>query len=392
MDGGPGSARFDALTGAGARRMRQSNIAIPASVNDAPALIKFRDTGSDAFTRTLRQRVNAYLRDQGGNRLADWRILFKLIVYGMLAALCYAALMSGVYGVWPSLALAIGYGVCVLLVGVNVGHDGAHGVLTGRQAVDRFLQIVSFAFIGVDGYLWRMRHNGSHHVFPNVNGCDADIDQNPFLRLSPNHPRRSYQRFQHLYAPVVYFLVSLHSIFFQDFQYLTKRHLANMHYIRHPLWAWGSFGLAKIVYFTMSLLLPLLLLPFAWWQIVIGFVVVNGIMSIIFVFLLIGTHFAEQAEFPALDGEGHLPGNPTLHAFSTSVDWNPDSRLANFISGGANAHVAHHLFPRISHIHYIPVTRIIRETAAEFGVRYNVTSFPRLVTSHFAFLRRMARA
>jgi linoleoyl-CoA desaturase len=372
--------------------MRQSNIAIPASADDAPALIKFRDTGSDAFTRTLRKRVNAYLRDQGGNRLADWRILFKLFLYGMFAALCYAALMSGAYGAWSSLALAIGYGVCVLLVGVNIGHDGAHGVLTGRQAVDRFLQIVSFAFIGVDGYLWRMRHNGSHHVFPNVNGCDADIDQNPFLRLSPNHPRRSYQRFQHLYAPVVYFLVSLHSIFFQDFQYLAKRHLANMHYIRHPLWAWCSFCLAKIVYFTMSLLLPLLLLPFAWWQIVIGFVVVNGIMSIIFVFLLIGTHFAEQAEFPALDAEGHLPGNATLHAFSTSVDWNPDSRLANFISGGANAHVAHHLFPRISHIHYIPVTRIIRETAAEFGVRHNVTSFPGLVASHFAFLRRMARA
>jgi linoleoyl-CoA desaturase len=132
-------------------------------------------------------------------------------------------------------------------------------------------------------------------------------------------------------------------------------------------------------------------LPFAWWQVVIGFVVTNGVMSVIFVFLLIGTHFAEQAEFPALDEGGWLPGNPTLHSFATSVDWNPGSWLANAISGGANAHVAHHLFPRISHIHYIPISRIIRQTAAEFGVRYNVVSFPRLVASHFAFLHRMAR-
>jgi linoleoyl-CoA desaturase len=371
--------------------MGQSGVARAVQPDDAPPLIKFRDVGGDAFTRTLRQRVEAYLRLHGGSRLADGRILVKLGLYGGLAALFYGALMTGTYGVWASLLLAIGYGVCVLLVGVNVGHDGAHGVLTGRQAVDRFLQITSFAFIGVDGYLWRMRHNGSHHVFPNVNGCDADIDQNLFLRLSPNHPRRSYQRFQHLYAPLVYFLVSMHSIFFQDFQYLVKRHLANMHYIRHPAWAWGSFATGKLIYLTMSLVLPLLLLPFAWWQIAIGFVVVNGVMSVIFVFLLIGTHFAEQAEFPTLDAEGYLHGNPTLHAFRTSVDWNPGSRLANFISGGANAHVAHHLFPRISHIHYVPVTRIIRQTAAEFGVPYNVTSFPRLVASHFAFLRRMAR-
>jgi len=360
--------------------------------DDPPAIIKFRDARADDFSRALRQRVGAYLDSVGGHRLADWRILVKLGVYAGIAGFAYVALMTGAFGIWTSLMLAICYGVAVLLVGVNIGHDGAHGCLTGRPVVDRAVQIVSFAFIGVDGYLWRMRHNGSHHVFPNVNDCDADIDQNPFLRLSPNHPRRSYQRFQHLYAPFVYFLVSLHSIFVQDFQYLTKRHLANMHHIRHPAWAFAVFAASKLVYFTMALIIPLLLLPFAWWQIGIGFAVVNGVMSIIFVFLLIGTHFAELAEFPALDEDGWLPGNPTIHAFVTSVDWNPDSWFANAISGGANAHVAHHLFPRISHIHYIPITRIIRQTAAEFGVRYNVTGFPQMVSSHFAFLYRMARA
>lgn len=358
----------------------------------APPLIKFRDPHRDDFSLALRRRVNVYLQSAGLRRHADMRIVAKAGLYAAIAAAAYMGLLFGGFGAAASLGLAIIYGICVLLLGVNVGHDAAHGCLTGRRGLDRAIQIVSFAFIGVDGYLWRMRHDGSHHVFPNVNGCDADIDENPFLRLSPNHPARSYQRWQHLYAPLIYCLVSLHSIFVQDFQYLKKRHLANMRDIRHPAWALAVFGLCKVVYFSVSLVLPMLLLPFAWWQVLVGFIVTNALMSLIFVALLIGTHFGEQADFPAVDPEGYLDGNPTLHAFVTSVDWSPASRLANFICGGANAHVAHHLFPKVSHLHYLPITRIIQDTAVEFGVHYNVTSFRGMVASHFRFLRRMAVA
>ena len=54
------------------------------------------------------------------------------------------------------------------------------------------IQHLSFSLLGVSAYLWRMRHTRSHHVFPNVNGCDVDIDENPFVRLSPNQPWRWY--------------------------------------------------------------------------------------------------------------------------------------------------------------------------------------------------------
>ena len=41
-------------------------------------------------------------------------------------------------------------------------------------------------------------------TFPNVQGGDADMDDNPFLRVTPSSPHRWYFRYQHLYAPDQY--------------------------------------------------------------------------------------------------------------------------------------------------------------------------------------------
>ena len=42
--------------------------------------------------------------------------------------------------------------------------------------------------MALNAYLWRRRHVGSHHTFPNVQGGDADMDDNPFLRVTASSP------------------------------------------------------------------------------------------------------------------------------------------------------------------------------------------------------------
>jgi linoleoyl-CoA desaturase len=128
-----------------------------------------------------------------------------------------------------------------------------------------------------------------------------------------------------------------------------------------------------------------------WWHILIGALVMTFVMSALFITLLIGTHFSEETEFPTVDAEGRLPHSWAYHALVTSLDWNPTSKLANFMVGGANAHAAHHLFPAMAHVHYVPLTKIIRRTAAEFGLPYNQTTLLQMVASHFRFLKRMGR-
>jgi linoleoyl-CoA desaturase len=133
-------------------------------------------------------------------------------------------------------------------------------------------------------------------------------------------------------------------------------------------------------------------LTMPWWQVMIGGLLMSFVASTVFVLLLIGTHFSNETEFPEVDAAGCIPHDWAEHALVTSLDWSPTSRLANFIAGGANAHAAHHLFPTVCHVHYISITRIIKETAAEFGIRYNETTLPRMVVSHLRFLKRLGRA
>jgi linoleoyl-CoA desaturase len=352
--------------------------------------IKFRPADR-AFYRVLKGRVNAHFDETGRSRSADWRLWAKGAVFAVTAAGCYAAILwEGTSG-WQKLALANLCGLSVLLLAINVAHDAAHDALTRKAWLNRAVQTIIFMLLGADAYLWRLRHVKSHHTFPNVNGCDIDIDNTTFLRLSPNHPCRPYHRFQHLYAPAIFWLADVHTVFWQDFVYLRKDRLANMVDIRHPRHAYFLFFGGKLAYLAVAVVIPILVLPFAWWQVAGGVLLMTFVNSTVFVLLLIGTHFAEEADFPEFDADGYISHDWAVHALVTSVDWSPTSFWATLLAGGANAHAAHHLFPTIAHTHYAALTPIIARTAAEFGIPYHRTTLWRLIASHFRFLKRMGR-
>jgi linoleoyl-CoA desaturase len=78
-----------------------------------------------------------------------------------------------------------------------------------------------------------------------------------------------------------------------------------------------------------------------------------------------------------------------VHALVTAQDWALESRIAAFLTGGANCHAAHHLAPRLSHRHYRRLAPLIRTVAQRHGIRRSSTTFAGLVASHFRFLRTM---
>ena len=359
----------------------------------APASrIRFKNGREGAFYNAVRSRVQDYFAHTGRTRFAGGSIWVKGAIYFSIALAAYALILFGGFGLWGMLALANVYGIGALLLAINVGHDGAHAALSRHKWINQATLYSSFMLIGADPYLWQLRHVRSHHVFPNVNGCDIDIDSNVFLRLSPNHKRRWYQRYQHLYAPFVFWLVDVHTVFVQDIQYLFKRELANMVNIKHPSSAYVGFVACKLVFLSIVVVIPALVLPIPWWQVVIGALLMSFVSSCAFVYLLIGTHFAEETAFPDIDENGLLANDWATHAMLTALDWSPYNRFAHAIAGGSNAHAAHHLFPNVSHTHYREITRIIAKVAAEFGVPHHVTDFPRMLRSHFRFLKAMGRA
>jgi linoleoyl-CoA desaturase len=194
--------------------------------------IRFQSKEEPFFT-VLRDRVGNLLRRPGVHRRAVLALWAKGLFFAGAVVLCYGELLASADSPRRALAAALGFGVSALLLALNIGHDAAHAAVTGNRRLDHLIQTASYTLLGVDAYLWRLRHTASHHVFPNVNGCDIDIDHNLFFRLTPNQPTRRRFRCQHIYAPFVYCLVALHTVWWQDYAYLIKRDLANLRDIRH---------------------------------------------------------------------------------------------------------------------------------------------------------------
>jgi linoleoyl-CoA desaturase len=354
--------------------------------------IRFADGGGGGFYKEAKRAVERHLAERGQTRFADGRIVVKALVFGGTAAASYIAILwSGL----PSPALfgfATLYQLAALFLAVNLGHDAVHDALTPNPRINRLVYLSSFTLLGVDGHLWFLRHRKSHHVFPNVLGCDADIDDNPFVRLSPHHRWRRHHQYQHLYAPLLYMLVAIHSVLVQDFVYLRKKRLANMCNLHHTPATLFGFFCRKAIYLTLCLGLPIALLPIPAWQIALGWLGATAVMSLTFVTLLIGTHFAEEAAFPAVSPQGSLPGSWAEHAVATSVDWLPENRFVHFFTGGFNTHVTHHLFPNYCHLHYREIDPLVKAAARRHGLPIAVTSLSGLVWSHGRFLKRLSLA
>ena len=351
--------------------------------------MKFREGKDQDFHRLLRTKVAAYFEANGLNRFGGRTMIVKGIVYPLITAALYALILGNRLSGVPLLITVFLFGISGILTAFNLAHDAAHNSLTPSRRLNAAVYFLTFNLQGANGYLWKLRHVGSHHVFPNVEGGDADMDDNGLLRMSEGTPWRPRYRYQHLYAPLLYMLFSLHWILFYDFRFLGKKELANLRNIRHSWKEVACLILAKATYFTLMIVVPMLVLNVSWPMVILGFVLMHLVVSLVFVYSLVGTHLCEETAFPAQDGSGVVGGSWASHQLATSLDYCPTSRLANILLGGFNCHAAHHLFPEVSHVHYVAISKIIKETTAELGLRYNELSYPAMIRSHFRFLKRM---
>ena len=72
--------------------------------------------------------------------------------------------------------------------------------------------------------------------------------------------------------------------------------------------------------------------------------------------------------------------NNSAKAKETKTDWaisqiksssSVGGRLLGFFHGGLNYQIEHHLFPRISHVHYYKIKPIVQEWCKENKIKYN---------------------
>ncbi len=198
-------------------------------------------------------------------------------------------------------------------------------------------------------------------------------------------------KYQVYYAPFIYCLFGIALILSLDFQLFKRSRMGNTAPVQHPRREYVKLYAFKLFYFFYTLVVPMLVLDLRWWQVLIGFLLMQFIGGLIFSAVGVLNHQIDESVFPEPDSEGYIHNSKKNHELLVTIDFAPEGLLAGLLFGGFNTHVAHHLFPHICHCHYVAITRIIRETAPKYGLTYRQLSFWQAVRSHFRYLHRLSK-
>jgi linoleoyl-CoA desaturase len=154
---------------------------------------------------------------------------------------------------------------------------------------------------------------------------------------------------------------------------------------------WTILIATKIVYFTYIFALPAMLLPsLAWWQIALGFVTMHYLAGFILAIIFQPAHVIDGTEYPLADDSGQLENNWAIHQLLTTTNFARDSKLFSWYVGGLNFQVEHHLFPNVCHVHYSKISRIVKQTAHEFGLPYkDQPTFMGAIAGHARLLKQL---
>lgn len=346
----------------------------------------------DFILKQIKEKADGYFLTHNYTKNGNGYLVLKFIAQLLLVA-------GSVYWVFHAstpLFLCLAYisaGFTLLVLGINFGHDGAHGCLTGNKKFDGTLFQLIYAIQGLGGYMWQIRHNSAHHIFPNVYDRDSDLEMSPLILLNPKQTSKPIHKYQHIYAPFLYVFVTLIWIFVEDFVILIRKDSANAKIKKIPTIEWVKIVAIKLIYLLNFIVLPVLTTKFGWMDVIVAFFVMHFVVSVFLTFTFFISHHIQEISYVRANEDTHVIENSWLsHQINTTIDFHPKSYIAHFIFGGFNTHIAHHIFPEICHIHYPTLTQIIKETLEENKVGHWYKSFTFLqgMRSHILHLKRTA--
>lgn len=354
-----------------------------------PVHLKF--TGKNTFQRELRKRVDAYFKETGRRQRDVWQMYLKTGILLTSFATLYALLIFVAPAWYVAVPLAVMLGLATAAIGMNVQHDGSHHAYSDRPWINR-LMAMTLEMIGGSSYLWHYQHGIFHHTYTNITGHDGDVDVGIFGRLTPHQRRLAFHRWQHYYMWLLYGLVAIRWHLWGDIWDIISGKSGEHPIPRPKGWDLVQFIVGKLVFLSIAFAVPMLFHP--WWIVLLFYVVVAVVVGIVLTVVFQLAHAVEGAEFTLPDGDSNKIDNAwAIHQAESTVDFARSSRLAAWLLGGLNFQIEHHLFPRICHINYPAMSRIVEQTCHDFGVKYNEhRTFTAGVKSHYRWLRYLGRA
>lgn len=334
--------------------------------------LNFTNDSQPEFVKTLRKRVKESLKDANKTRFGGAGMVFKTIFMVILYFLPYALSYTGlITSNWIFLLLWSIMGVGMSGIGLAVMHDANHGAFSKNQKVNKWVGYL-LNLVGGNATNWKIQHNMLHHSFTNVEHFDEDITTVPILRFSPHSKLMGIHKFQFIYAWLFYSLMTISWCTSKDFFQMIRFHRSGLLKSQGKSFPklYTSMVAWKVLYYVYALILPLIFAPVAWWMVLISFIVMHLIAGFILSAIFQPAHVMPSSEFPLPTETGYIENDWAIHQLHTTSNFAPKARFFTWFVGGLNYQIEHHLFPNISHVHYRRISKVVRETAHEYGIPY----------------------
>ena len=357
-------------------------------------VVKFAKELDTDFVTVLKSRVRDYFETNNISRFGNGQMVRKTI---FMLALYFTPfltmlLLPASTG-WMVLMLFTIMGLGKAGIGLAVMHDANHGAYSDNKHVNKWLgQLLDL--VGGSALTWKVQHNVLHHSFTNIDGMDEDIAPPRVLRFSPHQKRYKIHRLQHIYAWFFYGLMTFSWITVKDFRQLIKYHRMGLTKAQKK-----SLGrmlieliLGKVVYYGYALVLPMVVLPVSWGYVLLGFFIMHFLAGLLLASVFQPAHVMPTTEYPLPNDEGKMENNWAIHQLLTTTNFAPGSRIFSWFVGGLNYQIEHHLFPNVCHVHYKQLSRIVQQTAKEYGLPYHTQkTFLGAIYQHATMLRNLGR-
>lgn len=342
------------------------------------------------FIKVLTRRVNDHFAPEQ-SKAGGVQLLKKAGLIGLWTLASYLWMVFFAHSLVSVILAGLSLATAIAGIGFCIQHDGGHASFSDDPRINKWAAR-TLDLIGGSSWIWKSKHNYLHHYFTNVDGVDADLQDGTFMRLSPLQKHRSVHRFQHIYAWFLYGLLPIKWHFMDDFANLKSQkvgeqsiRLDDRNEIRVMLWG-------KVIFFAWALALPIAVN--GWAAALAGYVFVSFCLGIVLAVVFQLAHCVPDATFLPQPSTGEqFPNAWAEHQLRTTVNFAPRSRFWTWYLGGLNYQIEHHLFPKISHIHYPQLAPIVKTTCQEFEVPYNCEpTVSSAVLAHYRFLKTLSRA
>jgi linoleoyl-CoA desaturase len=345
-----------------------------------------KNDAADIHFKILREQVKQVLDELPASRLRIMRykaFFLPAAYFGIYVA----ALFQTNYFLFCLAYILLGF--MLVIIFLNLIHEASHNtLLKGKRNNQRYMFL--FDLIGANSYMWHRRHIKLHHNFTNVNGWDSDIEKSKFLKVHPFDYKKPRHQYQHLLI-FLYPLFITNWFLLRDFKYFFNPKMI-VRKLGNPPWQeYVKLFFFKFLFVGYLVVVPVLITPFQWWHTALALFIMLLSAGFFALTVLLPPHVNTSNQFPVVNAEMKLQQSWLMHQLNTTNDVTTSNWITKHIMANCNCHIAHHLFPNISHVYAKEVTAAISKYSMEAGLPYR--SYPLFTTlkNHYRLIKTNGR-